>query len=610
MGLLFALLGSGCAWVVDPDPALIRGAVERCDNAIDDDEDGLFDCADPTCAGTPGCLERSAERCTNGRDDDADGRADCADADCGLFAACYDQVRFARSDACPPAVRRELESSFLAEEAPGLAWLLRGDAGALPEPTARGLRLTPEEPGVDPLAETRLTVRDPVRIAASTRLVLQTSFRLVGGLGRRDPPTTVSIRLDADGASEPALLLRLELARRGGFAPRGADLSVDASCTFLRRTANSPTRLGDGSSPITLELELDGDGFRLVATATTSSQALARCELPPPTDDRGLSLSLSGRRGSRNGPGVVLERVSLRSTDVRPGCRGAFEPLLAPSFCALPGVPPLRRAGDATTFRLGESTYVAGRTDGRATALVAAWPELTVIDDDRRTALDWPRVRAVDARVGLIVAPPSAFVGSVSAFADEGRRALGPITLDGQAPPLGFPATIVPDPVQPGRFLAYASRLRAGRDRPEIEAAVSTDGVTWITEPIAGLDVDAGWSASSQGVLGLAAVTTAEGVILVYDGVGVAGPRGVGLARADDGRRFRPHAFNPVLFGQEPGLDDAGVGPRALWVEDGELVMAYVGRATQPGGGCLGSAATSDGAGIALARIAPRPRVP
>lgn len=568
---------AGCAWVVDPDPALIRGAAERCDNGIDDDEDG---------------------------------RTDCADVACGLFAACFEAVRFARSDACPPAVRRALEDTFVAEAAPGLGWLLGGTQGALPERSVGGLRLTPSEPGVDPRAEARLTAREPVRIAPSTRLSVSTSIRLAGGLGRRNPPTTFALRLDAAGDAAPALAVRLDLAHRGGLAPRGADLGVEATCASLRHTATSPTRLGDGSSAIRVELTLDGDGFHLTATATTSSQALARCDLPPPTDDRGLSLSLTGQRGARDGPALLLERASLRSTDVRPGCRGAFEPLLAPNFCARPGVPVIVRADDATSFRLGSSTFVAGRTDARATALMTAWPAVSLITDARRDALDWPRVRATEPRTGLVIGPPSAAVGTIVAFAEEGRAPLGAVTLDGQPPPLGFPATIVEDPRSPGRLLAYASRLRAARDRPAIEAAVSTDGRTWVTEPIEGLDVDAGWAARGQGAHGVAAVATAEGVFLLYDGEGVAGPPGVGLARADDGRRFRAHTFNPVLVGQEPGLDDAGLAPRAVWVEDGELVVAYVGRATQPSGGCLGSAASADGAGIAVARLTPRPRVP
>jgi hypothetical protein len=54
---------------------------ERCDNAEDDDGDGLVDCADPDCHGSPAC--GTPEDCSNGTDDDGDGLVDCADPGCG-----------------------------------------------------------------------------------------------------------------------------------------------------------------------------------------------------------------------------------------------------------------------------------------------------------------------------------------------------------------------------------------------------------------------------------------------------------------------------------------------------------------------------------------------
>ncbi len=64
------------------------GAVtELCDNRVDDDGDGLADCADPDCAGQPGCGP-ATEQCTNWRDDDSDGLVDCADPDCYQHVGC------------------------------------------------------------------------------------------------------------------------------------------------------------------------------------------------------------------------------------------------------------------------------------------------------------------------------------------------------------------------------------------------------------------------------------------------------------------------------------------------------------------------------------------
>ncbi len=52
---------------------------EDCLNGVDDDGDGLADCADSDCATSPACMESD---CANGQDDDGDGLTDCDDSDC------------------------------------------------------------------------------------------------------------------------------------------------------------------------------------------------------------------------------------------------------------------------------------------------------------------------------------------------------------------------------------------------------------------------------------------------------------------------------------------------------------------------------------------------
>jgi hypothetical protein len=60
--------------------------VEICDDKVDNDGNGLADCADPACASFRGCAGAKPEigvtACTNGIDDDRDGLMDCADPDC------------------------------------------------------------------------------------------------------------------------------------------------------------------------------------------------------------------------------------------------------------------------------------------------------------------------------------------------------------------------------------------------------------------------------------------------------------------------------------------------------------------------------------------------
>ncbi len=53
---------------------------EQCSDGIDNDGDGLVDCADPDCANAPEC--RPHEICGNCIDDDGDGLVDYEDADC------------------------------------------------------------------------------------------------------------------------------------------------------------------------------------------------------------------------------------------------------------------------------------------------------------------------------------------------------------------------------------------------------------------------------------------------------------------------------------------------------------------------------------------------
>ncbi|MFK7992377.1 MAG: hypothetical protein AB8I08_40525 [Sandaracinaceae bacterium] len=58
-----------------------------CGNGIDDDRDGLTDCADDSCHGHP-FVTVCTEDCTTPGDDDLDGFADCEDRDCWDTPGC------------------------------------------------------------------------------------------------------------------------------------------------------------------------------------------------------------------------------------------------------------------------------------------------------------------------------------------------------------------------------------------------------------------------------------------------------------------------------------------------------------------------------------------
>ncbi len=61
---------------------------EQCADGQDNDCDGLVDCDDPDCAGDPACCVPSPEQCTDGQDNDCDGLVDCDDDDCDAHPAC------------------------------------------------------------------------------------------------------------------------------------------------------------------------------------------------------------------------------------------------------------------------------------------------------------------------------------------------------------------------------------------------------------------------------------------------------------------------------------------------------------------------------------------
>src|SRR5213593_332606 len=55
-----------------PDAMLVESA---CQDLIDNDQDGLTDCADSDCATDPECIPET--NCSDGIDNEGDGEADC-----------------------------------------------------------------------------------------------------------------------------------------------------------------------------------------------------------------------------------------------------------------------------------------------------------------------------------------------------------------------------------------------------------------------------------------------------------------------------------------------------------------------------------------------------
>ncbi len=62
----------------------LQALAEVCDNDVDDEGDGVADCADSDCDAFPACVEV----CDNGVDDDGNGEVDCDDPECAGDEAC------------------------------------------------------------------------------------------------------------------------------------------------------------------------------------------------------------------------------------------------------------------------------------------------------------------------------------------------------------------------------------------------------------------------------------------------------------------------------------------------------------------------------------------
>lgn len=94
----------------DTNPAIRPGALEVCDNALDDDCDSLSDCQQPVCntfrcSPTGFCMNNvcagSMESpCNDGLDNNGDGLVDCADPDCVPGSMCSDSNSCTTGDVC------------------------------------------------------------------------------------------------------------------------------------------------------------------------------------------------------------------------------------------------------------------------------------------------------------------------------------------------------------------------------------------------------------------------------------------------------------------------------------------------------------------------------
>ncbi|MCU7937593.1 MAG: discoidin domain-containing protein [Candidatus Thiodiazotropha sp. (ex Dulcina madagascariensis)] len=79
---------SDCADPVCASTLECQPPVEICGDGIDNNANGLIDCDDPLCSATVACVPPAVEICGDGIDNDANALTDCADAACASSADC------------------------------------------------------------------------------------------------------------------------------------------------------------------------------------------------------------------------------------------------------------------------------------------------------------------------------------------------------------------------------------------------------------------------------------------------------------------------------------------------------------------------------------------
>ncbi len=106
-GAALVATGALTACFEKEDPVPLYGAIfdsgsveSVCDDEVDNDGDGLTDCADDDCVDDVACDTAADEEiCNDDVDNDGDGRIDCADDDCLDDPACESTEEYG----APPA---------------------------------------------------------------------------------------------------------------------------------------------------------------------------------------------------------------------------------------------------------------------------------------------------------------------------------------------------------------------------------------------------------------------------------------------------------------------------------------------------------------------------
>ena len=126
-----------------------------------------------------------------------------------------------------------------------------------------------------------------------------------------------------------------------------------------------------------------------------------------------------------------------------------------------------------------------------------------------------------------------------------------------------------------GEFLYW---YQAGRP-PRIGLAISSDGRRWRKLPAPVLETGPRGAWEERGVADPFVLRAGSAYYMFYLGQDRARRQRLGVARSEDGRKWRKLRSNPILeLGPAGAFDENGLGEPAVWASHGRYWMLYTGR--------------------------------
>lgn len=547
----------------------------------------------------PAQLSRAVEDCANGEDDNDDGATDCADAQCWPTVACLPEAPLVRDAACPRRERLGFSADFRDVDDVLTDWSLDGGPSSALDAAGLVLGRTTDEGWI--------ASRAPFPFGAGQRLRVELEAHLVENFGRSE---SVDLRIGIGDAAVAGA--RAEVSLQWLVFADHETLLLRCA---VRGRAPQVVEERRSETGLPLRLVVETERGRLIARAGSTPGFGCAADGLADRPDAPASLAVIGRRSSEYAPMLRVDRVAVTAAPRAESCDGIREPLLAPGDCALDLV-----SGVVLADPERARPHVVAVPGGGWMLLAPAFDRTTetrillalASADGRsgfrsvRAPVDLPwDTRAVDvSESGELIAYGvcTGCAGRLHALAGDlaGVGSLGPVLLDGEAPPAAFPGAVIQ---REGVILAYW-REPTTDGRSQVRVARATDRRTFTSLPhqVVG---PSSWSSHHVGA-SLAVAALKDGVALAYGGEGDDALLRTGLASSRDGLHFREHPRNPILVGEDRGFDHAGTSPIALALGEGpRLRVWYLGDAAATPNTCVAGPTLDGDRRLGLGELAP-----